>query len=170
MRYLTIIFALLVLPQTAGAQATTFEREGVEYRLELPSPAWRAVRRVDVHDHYDFVNGEDRGDGYLRIRRNLVEAGVTPREMHLADEANLKLLPGYVVCGACEGEPFSGALSGIVFSYEYTSGGRPFAGRIYYLQVDARTFYVLHFTCERRKLAGALPEVDSIARSFQLRR
>ena len=170
MRYLTIIFALLLLPQTAGAQATVFEKEGVEYRLELPSPAWRAVRRVDVHDHYDFVNGEDRGDGYLRIRRSLVEAGTTPKQLHLADEAGLKLLPGYVECGTCDGEPFSGALSGAAFSYEYTNDGRIVAGRIYYLQVDARNFYVLHFTCERRKLAGALPEADSIARSFQLRR
>jgi hypothetical protein len=169
MRYLTIIFVLLALPQTAGAQAVTFEREGVEYRLELPSPAWRAVRRVDVHDHYDFVNGEDRDDGYLRIRRSLVEAAATPKELHLADEANLKLLRGYVECGACEGEPFSGALSGAVFSYEYTSGGRPVAGRIYYLRVDARTFYILHFTCDGKKLAAASPEADSIARSFRLR-
>ena len=169
MRYLTIICVLLALPQTAGAQATTFERESVEYRLELPSPAWRAVRRVDVHDHYDFVNGDDRGDGYLRIRRSLVEAGVTPKELHLADEANLKLLPGYVACSTCEGETFSGALSGAVFSYEYTSGGRPVAGRIYYLQVDARTYYVLHFTCDRKRLAGAFAEADSIARSFRLR-
>lgn len=169
MRYLIIIFALLVLPQTAGAQATVFERESVEYRLELPSTTWRAVRRVDVHDHYDFVNGEDRGDGYLRIRRSLVEAGTTPKELHLADEADLKLLPGYVACGTCVGDPFSGALSGTVFSYEYTSGGRAVAGRVYYLQVDARTYYVLHFTCVRKRLSEVMPEADSIARSFRLR-
>ncbi len=169
MRHLTIIFLLLALPLIAGAQAVTFEREGVEYRLELPSPAWRAVRRVDVHDHYDFVNGEDRGAGYLRIRRSLVEAGVTPKELHLADEANLKLLPGYVACSTCDGETFSGALSGAFFSYEYTSGGRRVAGRVYYLRIDARAYYSLHFTCDRKKLAGALPEADSIARSFRLR-
>jgi hypothetical protein len=169
MRYLIIIFALLVLHQTADAQATIFESEGVEFRLELPSPAWRAVRRVDVHDHYDFINGEDRGDGYLRIRRSLVEAGTTLKDLHFRDESDLKLLPGYVACGTCEGKPFSGALSGAVFSYEYTSGGRPVAGRIYYLQVDARSYYILHFTCERKKLAGAVPEADSIARSFRPR-
>jgi hypothetical protein len=160
---------LFLLPLAAAAQAVTFEREGVEYRLELPSYRWQAVKRVDVHDHFDFVNGEDRADGLLRIRRSLVEAGVTPKELHLADEPNLKLLPGYVGCGSCEGETFSGRLDGAVFSYEYTSGGRAMAGRIYYLQVDARTFYILHFTCERKKLAGALPEADSIARSFRLR-
>ena len=169
MRLLTAIFLLFLAPCAAVSQTVTFEKEGVEYRLELPSPAWRAVGRADVHDHYDFVNGEDRGDGYLRIRRSLVEPGVTPKELHLADELNLKLLPGYVACGACGGEPFSGALSGAVFSYEYTSGGRPVSGRVYYLQVDARTFYVLHFTYERKNQTRALPEADSIARSFRLR-
>src|SRR3712207_5816752 len=112
MRYLTIIYVLLLLPQTAGAQATSFERDGVEYRLELPSPTWRAVRRVDVHDHYDFANGEDRDDGYLRVRRSLVEAGTTAKDLYLRDEAALKLLPGFVACGACGGEPFNGAPSG----------------------------------------------------------
>jgi hypothetical protein len=90
MRRLAIIFVLLAVPQAAGAQSITFEREGVEYRLELPSPAWRAVTRLDVHDHYEFVRGEDRGAGYLRTRRSVVEAGTTPKEMHLADEAGLK--------------------------------------------------------------------------------
>lgn len=170
MRYLTIICVLLVLPQTAGAQAVTFEREGVEYRLELPSPAWRAVRRVDVHDHYEFVYGADNADGYMRVRKSLVEAGTTPKDLYLDDEADLKLLPGFVACGSCDGEPFSGGLTGAVFSYEFTKGGRPFAGRIYYLRVDARAYYTLHFTCERPKQAGVLPEADSIARSFQLRR
>ena len=169
MRLLTVTFMLLLLPLTAASQAVTFEREGVEYRFELPSSRWQAVRRVDVHDHFDFVKGEDRGDGYLRIRRSLVEAGVTPKDLHLADEANLLVVPGYVACSTCEGEPFSGALSGAVFSYENTSGGRTVAGRVYYLRVDARTFYVLHFTCDRKRLAGALPEADAIARSFRLR-
>jgi len=60
-------------------------------------------------------------------------------------------------------------LSGAVFSYEYTSAGKPMAGRIYYLQVDARTFYVLHFTCGRSKLADVQSQADSIARSFRLK-
>ena len=170
MRLLTVTFMLFLLPLTAAAQAVTFEREGVEYRLELPSSRWQAVRRVDVHDHFDFVNGEDRGDGYLRIRRSLIETGATPKELHLADELNLKLLPGYVACGTCEGEPFSAALSGAVFSYEFTSGGRRMAGRIYYLQADARTYYILHFTCDRKKLDDAGPQADSIARGFRVKR
>ena len=169
MRLPIAFLILLLIPVHTIAQAVTFEREGVEYTLELPSPLWRAVRRVDVHEHYDFVNGEDRAGGYLRIRRSLVEAGVTPKDLHLADEADLKLLPGFVACGSCDGEPFSGGLNGAVFSYEFTRAGRPFAGRIYYLRVDARAYYTLHLTCDRKRLAGVLPEADSIARSFRLR-
>lgn len=170
MRLLTVIFILLFIPATAAAQSVAFEREGVEYRLELPSTRWHALPRVDVHEHFDFVNGYDRADGYLRLRESLVEAGTTPKNLYLEDEARtLKFLPGFVRCTACEGEPFSGALSGAVFSYEYTSAGRPMAGRIYYLQVDARTYYVLHFTCGRVKLADLRPQADSIARSFRVK-
>ena len=169
MRLSTAFLVLLLIPAPATAQAVTFEREGVEYVLQLPSPHWRPGRRVDVHEHYEFVNGADPAEGYLRVRKSLVEAGTTAKDLYQREEPDLKLLPGFVACGSCEGEPFSGALSGVVFSYEFTSGGRPMAGRIYYLQVDARTYYVLHFTSARRKLAGVLPEADAIVRSFRLR-
>lgn len=43
------------------------------------------------------------------------------------------------------------------------------AGRIYYLQVDARTYYILHFTCDRKKLPDLWAQADSIARSFGLK-
>ena len=169
MRLSTALLILLLIPAHAAAQAVTFEREGVEYTLELPSPRWQAVRRHDVHEHYDFVNGVNYADGYLRVRKSLVEAGTTARDLYLGDEADLKFLPGFVACGSCDGEPFSGGLNGAVFSYEFTRAGRPFAGRIYYLQVDARAYYTLHLTCDRKRLAGVLPEADSIARSFRLR-
>lgn len=168
MRLLSAFLILLLIPTHAAAQAVTFERKGVEYTLELPSSRWQPVRRIDVHEHYDFVNGAS-ADGYLRVRKSLVDAGTTVKDLYLGDEADLKLLPGFVACGSCEGEPFSGGLVGAVFSYEFTKGGSTFAGRIYYLQVDARAYYTLHFTCERKKLAEVLPEADSIARSFRLR-
>jgi hypothetical protein len=170
MRILITTLALLLLAFNAVVgQTVVFERAGVEYRLELPSARWRAVPRVDVHQHYEFVNGEDRSDGYLRVRKNLVEAGKTFKDLYQGDEVDLKLLPGFVACGSCEGEPFSGGLNGAVFSYEFTKGGHPFVGRIYYLQVDARSYYTLHFTCARKKLPVALSEAGSIARSFRLR-
>lgn len=169
MRLLTAIFMVFVMSPAAPAQTTTFAREGVDYLLELPSPRWRAVRRLDVHEHFDFVNGEESADGYLRVRKNLVEAGATPKDLHLRDEAGLKLLPGYVGCGPCDGESFTGSLRGALFSYEFTSGGRAMAGRVYYLQVDARAYYTLHLTCARNKLLDVGAQADSIARSFRLR-
>ena len=81
----------------------------------------------------------------------------------------LKFLPGFIECAVCNGEEFAGSLSGAVFSYEFTSGGRLMAGRIYYLRVDARTYYTLHLTCDGKKFAEAAAEADSIARSFRLR-
>ena len=65
---------LLIIPLSinATAQTQSFTREGVEYVLDLPSPSWRAVSRVDVHDHLEFVNGEDYSNGSLRLRKKLV--------------------------------------------------------------------------------------------------
>jgi hypothetical protein len=153
-----------------AAQTQTFDREGIEYRVDLPSPAWKAVSRLDVHDHVEFVYENDKTDGYLRLRKNQVDSGTNASDLFRRDEKwDLRSLPGYVVCGECEGEQFSGNLSGLVFSYEYTSGGRQMAGRIYYLQVDKRIFYTLHFTVRRDKLQNLREQMDSIARSFRLK-
>jgi hypothetical protein len=40
-------------------------------------------------------------------------------------------------------------------------------GRIYYFQVDTRTFYLLHFTVRSDRLADLSAQMDSIARSFR---
>ena len=66
-------------------------------------------------------------------------------------------------------ERFSGRLSGVVAGYEYTSAGKPMAGRIYYLQADSRTVFVLNFTGLRDKLQRIQNQTDSIARSFRLK-
>jgi hypothetical protein len=155
---------------SAAAQAVKFSREGVGYELELPSSRWRAVERLDMHDHFEFVYGEDRSEGYLRVREYVVEAGTTPEDLFRREESfTLKWLPGYVVCAPCEGEKFSGKLSGAVFAYEYTGGGEVMAGRVYYLEVNRRSFYSLHFTGEAGKLRALKGQADSIARSFRLR-
>lgn len=165
-----LLLSLQLLAVTAAAQTLTFDREGSEYRLDLPSSTWKAVSRLDVHDHVEFVYGDDKTNGYLRLRKNQVDAGATATELFRRDEKwDLQSLPGYVICGECEGEKFSGNLSGLVFSYEYTSGGRKMAGRIYYLQEDMRTFYTLHFTLARGKLLQLGEQMDSIARSFRMK-
>ncbi|HST51359.1 MAG TPA: hypothetical protein VLJ61_05050 [Pyrinomonadaceae bacterium] len=78
---------------------------------------------------------------------------------------SLRFLPGYVACGACEGEKIDGDLSGMVFSYEYTSGGRLMAGRVCYLQADSRTSYTLHFTGARERLQNLRDQMDAVARN-----
>ena len=161
---------LLSLSPAAAAQTVTFGAEGVKYQLDLPSARWRPVPRFDVHDHFEFVRGEARADGYLRVREYLAETVATADDLYGREQARtLKSLPSYVECSPRPGERFEGALSGAVFDYEYTEGGRLMAGRVYYLQASARGFYGLHFTGESRKLRALRSELDSIARSFRLK-
>ena len=170
MRLLTIILILFLTPLAAEAQALTFAREGVKYELELPSARWQAVPRLDVHEHFDFVYSGDHADAYLRVREYLVKDGTTSEDLLRREQSRtLKFLPGYIECAACEGERFDGTLSGTVFSYEYTSGGSLMAGRVYYLKVNARTFYSLHFTGARSNLGSLGDQMDSIARSFRVK-
>ncbi len=151
----------------AMAQAQIFTSSGLEYTLELPSATWRALARPDgAHQHTEFIYG-DRSDGLLRIRKEVVESGMTAPDLARRDQERMWLYaPGYV-----EGreERFVGRLNGVVLSYEYTAGGKPMAGRIYYLQADNRTIYALHFTGERDKLLRIRNQTDAIARSFHLK-
>lgn len=170
MKISSLVFLLVTSSLVFGLQTRRFTRDDIDYELELPSSAWRAVSRLDVHDHLEFVNGSDAANGYLRLRKIFVEQPSTTSELFSQDEKwELQRLPGYVVCSDCKGVNFEGRLSGDVFSYEYVSGGEAMSGRIYYLQLDKRTFYSLRFTAARDKLAGLRGEMDAIARSFQLK-
>ena len=109
----------------------------------------------------------DRSDGYLRIRKEVVDEGTTASDLSRRDhELKLRFLAGYV-----EGkeENFPGRLKGVTSSYEFTAAGKSMLGRIYYLQADARTIYVLHFTGARDKLRLIRNQTDAMARSFQLK-
>jgi hypothetical protein len=167
-----LVALLLIIPFgiSADAQTQTFTREGVEYVLDLPSPSWRAVSRVDVHDHLEFVNGDDYNNGYLRLRKKLVTRDSTAEDLFReAEKWELQKLPGYVVCSGGQGTEFNGQLKGTVFSYEFVNQGRNMDGRIYFLRLDNRTFYVLHFTVASEKLPSLREQMDSIARSFRLK-
>ena len=154
----------------ALAQGWTFARDSVEYVIDLPSATWRVVSRVDVHEHVEFVNGNDEANGYLRLTKILVDSEKTAADLFQSDEQrNLQHLPGYVVCNDGKGEAFRGYVSGTSFSYEYVRSGRAMAGRIYYLQLDKRTFYALRFTVVKDKLQSVREQMDFIARSFRLK-
>jgi len=166
-RFFICALALLAAAVPAATAQEQFTSETKEYALELPSTSWKAVPRSEnAHQHTDFVFN-DRTDGYLRVRREEVEG-----ETKLADfvrgqvDTKLRYLPNFV---GGKDERFAGRLSGLVSTYEYTSGGKPMAGRVYYLQADARTVYVLHFTGARERLQRIQNQTDGIARSFRLK-
>lgn len=149
------------------AQTETFSDSNVDYTVELPSPTWRLIEKPDAdHALAGFIYG-DRMDGYLQIRKEVVDTGTTPANVSQREsEQKLRFLPGFV-----EGkeEQFAGRMNGVAFNYEYTSAGKPMTGRIYYLQADNRTIYVLRFTGLRDRLGRIRNQMDIIARSFRLK-
>jgi hypothetical protein len=159
--------ALLACGAAASAQEQPYTSETERYTLELPSEVWKAVPRPDSeHRHTEFINGV-RSDGYLRVRREAVGGDTKLLEFARAEsDTKLRYQPGFV---AGKDERFAGRLSGVVLNYEYTQGGRPMAGRVYYLQADGSTVYVLHFTGLRDKLQRIQNQTDAIARSFKLK-
>ena len=158
---------LLVFAASVGAQNQVFTTDKLEYTIELPSPTWHVISEPDaVHEHTEFVYG-DRLEGYLQIRKEVIDANTTLSELARRDQdQKLRYFPGFV-----EGkeEKFSGRLNGVTVSYEFVKTGKPMLGRIYYLQADNRTVYALRFTGLRDRLARIRNQTDLIARSFRLK-
>lgn len=166
-RILVFILLLFGLATSAALAQQIYTDEKVDYSFELPSPTWRAIIEPDAaHEHPEFVYG-DRLDGFLTIRKEVVEAGTTASELARRDQdLKLRYLPGFV-----EGkqEPFNGRLDGVTMSYEFVRTGKPMLGRTYYLQVDNRTIYALRFTGLRDKLSRIRNQTDLIARTFKMK-
>lgn len=168
MRRLSILSAIafaLVFSNAAASAQETFEN--ATYALELPNATWKTTSRSDgAHQHAEFIYS-DRLDGHLRLRREVVEADVTTEKLARRDEdQKLRYQNGFV---GGKLQPFAGRLNGSVLNYEYTAAGKPMLGRVYYLQADPRTIYVLQFTGLRDKLQRIQNQTDAIARSFRLK-
>jgi hypothetical protein len=167
MKHLIAVLLLITGTCSLGAAQESYTNDQIDYTIELPSPMWRVISEPDAaHEHAEFVNG-DRLDGYLQIRKEVVDAGTTPSDLARRDmDQKLRFLPGFV-----EGkeEPFKGRLNGVTVSYEFVKTAKPMMGRIYYLQADNRTIYALRFTGLRDKLARIRNQTDLIARSFKLK-
>jgi len=173
MRLLTPCFGLLLAftmgpalaPVTASAQEYSYSSPKADFTVEFPSSAWRKVGEPDdVHQHTEFIYG-DRNDGYLRIRKEVLEDGVSLKDFALRDQdQRTRFLPGFV---DGKQDPFNGRLDGYTASYEFTQAGKAMAGRTYYLQGDPHTVYVLRFTGLRPKLSAIRNQTDSIARSLK---
>ncbi|HEX7998426.1 MAG TPA: hypothetical protein VF528_08560 [Pyrinomonadaceae bacterium] len=163
-------FSLLMLVLAMATNATAQQsvtNDKVDYSLELPSATWRVTAEPDqMRPHMELIYG-DRNDGYLRIRKEIVDAGTTASDLAKRDQdQKLRFMTGYV---DGKEEKFAGRLGGVVLSYEYTSGGKAMAGLTYYLQADNRTIYTLRFTGLRNKLGVIRNQTDMIARSFRLK-
>jgi len=164
-----VTFSLLLitlLAQVVTAQQT-YSHDKVEYSFDLPSATWRSILEPDAaHENPEFVYG-DRLDGYLTIRKEVVEAGTTPSQLAQRDaDLKLRFLPGFV---QGKEENFNGRLDGVTMSYEYVRTGKTMLGRTYYLQADNRTIYALRFTGLREKLSRIRNQTDIIARTFKLK-
>ncbi|HJP95442.1 MAG TPA: hypothetical protein VJ875_26075 [Pyrinomonadaceae bacterium] len=164
-----LVFALLLLGLVAplALAQQLYTSDNVDYTFELPSATWHAIVEPDAaHEHPEFVYG-DRLDGFLTIRKEVVDAGITPAELARRDQdTKLRFLPGFI-----EGKPetFNGRLDGVTISYEFVRTGKPMLGRTYYLQADNRTIYALRFTGLRDKLSRIRNQTDQIARTFKLK-
>lgn len=169
MRRRTFFSALLLTFSCAAfSHAQVFDNPKLEYTIELPSASWKVISVPDdLSQDVEFINGSDRGEGLLRVRKEVVDSGVTATEMARRDQdQRLRFQPGYV---DGKKDNFAGRVNGVVLSYQYTNGGKPMAGLIYYLQPDGRTIYTLRFTGRRDKLAQMRNQTDIMARSFQLK-
>jgi len=166
-RILAFALVLMGLMAPAVLAQQLYTHDKVDYTFELPSPTWKSILEPDAaHEHPEFVYG-DRLDGYLTIRKEIVDPGTTAAELARRDQdLKLRFLPGFV-----EGkqEPFNGRLDGVTMSYEFVRTGKPMLGRTYYLQADNRTIYALRFTGLRDKLSRIRNQTDLIARTFKIK-
>lgn len=169
-RITSTVVLLLISFFVGAAQSRRFTKDNIEYVLDLPSPAWQVVSRVDVHEHPEFSYGGNAANGHLRLRKTFVAEPVTASELFQREQKwELQYLPGYVVCSECDGVEFKGRLDGVVYAYEYVAVGKTMYGRVYYLQVDQHTFYSLRFTVARDQLRVIREQMDLIAQSFHLK-
>src|ERR1700704_111009 len=84
-------------PHLAATQEHSYTSPKVDYVVDFPSAAWKLVDEPDeVHQHTEFVYG-DRNDGYLRIRKEAVEEGITVKDFARRDQDQKeRFRPGYV--------------------------------------------------------------------------
>ena len=164
---LTLVLLVLLFPYAVTSQTRSLTYRDSNYVLDLPSAKWRAISLYGVaQDSTEFRYG-DQGLIQMRIRRQLVDAGVLPTDLLVHQQSSDRVfLRGYV---KGQQEIFQGRLSGVKYPYEYISGGQPVGGLIYYLQADNRTIYRIEFIGPPEGLLNIGDQTDFIARSFRLK-
>src|ERR1044072_5767143 len=102
-----VLFALMA-PVALAQQVYTHDK--VDYSFDIPSPTWRVILEPDAgRGHPELVYG-DRLDGYLTIRKEVVDAGTTAADIARRDQdLTLRFLPGVV---EVKTDSFNGRLGG----------------------------------------------------------
>lgn len=145
----------------AAAQTRSFDENGIEYTFEIPDERWKVVSKSPTN----VVFGTAR-EGDLEIRKISVAATKPMIDVMKEEEVKLQFLQGFV---AGKEEPFSGALRGNVYNFEFVRAGRPMAGRFYFLR-SGDAVYVLRFTAYTNNLRSLRVQTDIIARTFQIKK
>jgi hypothetical protein len=167
-KFLVSTFLTLSLAIIGFAQGSVFSDVNSEYIFDLPSATWKkVVKPTATNPNVEYVYG-DRLDGHLEIRKlTLGDTELISDLITREQEQKLQFILGYV---SGKEENFSGIQKGKVFNYEFTKAGKNMSGRFYYLRIDgSKTVYVLRFTGYRDNLRSIRPEIDAIARSFNLK-
>lgn len=165
--WLALVLVVGLFPSAVRNQTRTHTYKNRDYALDLPSTKWRAINVSGVARDSTEFRYSDQGLVKMRIRRELVNAGVLPADLVSRQQrADRTRLPGYV---KGKGEDFEGRMKGARYPYEYISAGKPQAGLIYYLQADSRTIYRLEFTGPPNTLRDLGNQTDFIAMSFRVK-
>jgi len=170
LRLLTISLILILLtfpPPAAQGQQRSYTNRNLDYVLDLPSGEWRVIKVPGVTQSSTEFRYGSKTPVHLRIRRELVDAGVTPADMvqrkQRFDRVSLR---GYVKSKV---EPFEGQLSGAKYAYEYVTAGKLTAVVTYYLPANNRFIYRVEFVGQPNKLQALTDQTDFIARSFRMK-
>jgi len=115
-------------------------------------------------DEIRLQGAHSQEDEEIRVDKEVFGMPPASARAHRDQDLKTRFLPGYV---DGKEEQFSGRLSGVTLSYEFTERGKPMAGRTYYLQAEGSSVYVLRFTGLRDKLSRIRNQTDLIARSVR---
>ncbi|MGE0130764.1 MAG: hypothetical protein AB7U82_22020 [Blastocatellales bacterium] len=168
---LLVLFVASFAPAVVAQSATeVFEDPDGKYTMNLPA-GWLGVVNTDGLGRKDVnIVYRVRENGALKIRVAEVAAGAEPMDYAAKDEQDrVRFSPGYDKL-SMEKFLLGGSKSGALLSYDYkNTAGQLFTGRVYYLRMDEKTIYVLHFTGRRNILGTLRSHTDAIARSFKLK-
>ena len=168
---LLVLFVALFAPAAFAQSATeVFEDPDGKYVINLPA-GWLGIVNTDGLGRKDVnIVYKVRENGALKVRMAEIDADTEPMDYAAKDEQErVRFSPGYDKL-SMEKFLIGGGRSGALLSYDYkNTAGQLFTGRVYYLQLDEKTVYVLHFTGRRNILGTLRSHTDAIARSFRLK-